>query len=259
MYLFGGEASGPDEVRIRAHENLEMGSDGLKIVGSGGTTIGTKPHEASYSVDELRAASEVAHANGKVITSHALPLEAMRRALEADIDGIEHLGFLSSATESTFDVDLARRMADKGMTFGSTLGVNKAYIGLAADGLTPDYELESQRYRSKYYIDNARQLHEVGGRLVAASDAGWKFTPFGRFSEELMLLGQAGLSPMHVIAAATSISADYLRLADVGRLAPGFSADFVVVNGDPIVDLGVVENIVSVGARGQVVPLGNAP
>jgi imidazolonepropionase-like amidohydrolase len=232
MYLFGGECSGPAEVAGRAEENIAMGSDGLKLVASGGTTIGTVPHVSSFSTEEMTAASTVAHAHGKVITAHALPVEAMRQAADAGIDGIEHLGFLVGPGESRFDEPLARRMVDQGMTFGTTLGVNRRYIRLAEDDQASDYELEGQRERSAYYIRNANELHRLGARLVAASDAGWKYTPFGDFISELRLLAMAGLSPLEVIHAATAGPAEYLRVPEVGRLEPGRHADLLVVDGD---------------------------
>jgi imidazolonepropionase-like amidohydrolase len=258
MHLFGGECSGPTGVAERAAENLAMGSDGIKLVASGGTTLGTLPHLPSFSTEEMAAASEVAHAQGKVITAHALPVEAMRRAADARIDGIEHLGFLVGPGESEFDPKLAERMVDQGMTFGTTLGVNLGYIALAERDLASDYELNDQRERSAYYIRNAQQLHRMGARLVAASDAGWKYTPFGEFATELRLLAAAGLSPLEVVHAATAGAAEYLRVPEVGRLEVGRAADLLVVDGDASTDVRALGAVRAVFAGGEQVVGGEA-
>ena len=230
-----------------------MGSDGLKLVATGGTTIGTQPHISSFSTEEMVAASEVAHSHGKIITAHALSVEAMRQAADAQIDGIEHLGFLVGPGQSAFDAPLAERLVDQGITFGTTLGVNLDYIDLAERDLAPDYELIGQRDRSAYYIQNANWLHAMGGRLVAASDAGWKYTPFGKFVAELRLLAAAGLGPLEVIHAATAGPAKYLKIEHVGRLERGRAADLLIVDGDASSDVAALGEVRTVVLGGEVV------
>ena len=251
MHLFGGTCSGAPDVAARAGQNLVLGSDGIKIVASGGTTLGTQPHEASFSVEELAAAAGVAHGAGKLITAHALPIEAMRRSLDAGLDGIEHLAFLHGPGRSEFDEEVAARIVRQGVTLGSTIGVNSRYVSLAQQDEVSDYELDEQRQRTAYYLANAARLHAMGARLVAASDAGWKYTRFGEFAVELQLLAGAGLSPREVIHAATAGAAEYLRLADVGRVAPGFQADLLLVAGDPLSEIEAFGDVQAVYRAGR--------
>jgi imidazolonepropionase-like amidohydrolase len=183
----------------------------------------------------------------------------MRQAADAQIDGIEHLGFLVGPGESVFDSPLAQRMIDQGMVFGTTLGVNLAYVELAERDHAPDYELDSQRDRSGYYIRNASHLHAMGARLVAASDAGWKYTPFGGFVSELKLLASAGLNPLEVIHAATAGPADYLKIDHIGRLEVGRSADLLLVAGDASSDISALGEVLSVYLAGDEVASAASP
>jgi imidazolonepropionase-like amidohydrolase len=251
MHLYGGTCSGAPEVEARARENLARGADGLKIVASGGGTLGTRPHEASFSTDELAAAAGVAHETGKVITAHALPIEAMQRSLDAGLDGIEHLGFLDGPGHSEFDEAVAARIVDQGVTLGSTVGVNARYVSLAEGDKVSDYELDEQRERTAYYVANAGRLHRMGARIVAASDSGWKYTRFGEFALELELLASAGISQCEVIHAATAGAAEALRVADVGRVAPGFEADLLLVAGDPLGSITALRDVRAVYRAGR--------
>lgn len=253
MHLFGGACQGVEAVRARARRNLELGADGLKIVGSGGGTLGTVPARPSFETEELAAAVAVAHDVGTPITAHALPVEAIRRALEAGIDGIEHLAFLEAGSTSRFDMQLAQRLVARAIALGSTLGVNYRYLGLARRDQVSDYELEEQQDRTDYYLAHARRLHELGARLVAASDSGWKYTRFGDFGLELRLLQAAGLSPLDVLHAATAGAAEYLRLHHVGRLAVGWAADLLVVSGYPTLDVAALASVRAVYRAGRLI------
>ena len=78
--------------------------------------------------------------------------------------------------------------------------------------------------------------------IVAGSDAGWRYTGFDDFHEELIYLAQAGLSPLEAIHAATGRAAEACRLAGaVGTVAPGCVADLIAVAGDPLADLAALK------------------
>ena len=251
MNLYGGTCEGVAEVAARASENLDMGSDGIKIVASGGGTLGTRPWEASFSAKAIRAAVDVAHNAGKLITAHALAIDSIRRAINAGVDGIEHIAFLGRDNQPALNDSLAELIVKRAITFGSTLGVNYRYLGLASADIVSDYELSEQQNRTGYYLENARQVHALGARIVAASDSGWKYTLFGEFDKELDLLHRAGLATREVIHAATAGAADHLRLPSLGRLAPGYEADMIVVDGNPIADVTALKSVSAVYRAGR--------
>ncbi|HEX7103079.1 MAG TPA: amidohydrolase family protein, partial [Nitrolancea sp.] len=87
-------------------------------------------------------------------------------------------------------------------------------------------------------IANIRNLHDVGVKLVAGSDAGWRHTGFDDFYLELVYLAEAGMTPLEAIHAATGRAAAACQLdATVGTIAPGKAADLLAIAGDPSTDL----------------------
>jgi cytosine/adenosine deaminase-related metal-dependent hydrolase len=126
--------------------------------------------------------------------------------------------------------------------------------GLVERGLHS--RLASKR-RSRLLQRSVLAMHHAGVPLILGSDAGnWTLLPFGFHGvssvRELELLGEAGLSPVEALIAATSRPAEMLGMADeIGRIAPGMRADLVIVNGDPLVDLSTIRDLVGVMHSGE--------
>ncbi|PKW16172.1 amidohydrolase family protein [Saccharopolyspora spinosa] len=238
MHLFGGGAADAAQAQKIARRNIELGADGIKIAATGGGTLNTVPHEETLTAEQIGAAVSVAHEHGLLSTTHALSNEAIRRAVLAGSDGIEHIAFLTPDGSTGFDERLAELAIAHGTTFGSTLGCNFHYIRDAEAGRISADELDEQRQRTSYYVSNAGRLRMMGARIAPASDAGWKHTAFGDFASELHLLVLAGYQPAEVLRMATSGNAEYLRLAhEIGFVREGHIADLAVFDGDPTHDI----------------------
>jgi imidazolonepropionase-like amidohydrolase len=255
MYLFSGECKGARQVAAMALRNLRGGSDGIKIVASGGGTKGSVPHQPSFSCTELTAAVRVCHEFEKKATAHALATRAIDLSIDAGCDGIEHLSFLDERGVSKFDPRVAIKLAERGVAVGSTIGCNYTYIRLAETGRVSRDELGEQRQRTASHVANAGKLREIGAQIVAGSDAGWKFTRFGDFIVELELLARAGFSLSEVIHAATAGAASALGVDDIGRVAPGYCADLIAVEGDVTQNLRALRRVRQVYRAGRRVTL----
>lgn len=235
-HYFGGEADGPEEMRRAARQLLREGADFIKIMASGGGTVGTYSQFPAFDVDELRAAIHEAHKIGKRASCHGIATASIANAVEAGTDHIEHCSFMAPDTTQVYDEQLAQRIAAAGIAVTPTLQVMAAGR-MAADNIT-----------------NARHLHEAGVALVAGNDAGWLRTGFGDFYEELKLLVQAGLTPLEAIYAATGGAAKACQLTGiVGTLATGCAADLLAVRGDPLADLDVLASPALVVQAGRIV------
>jgi imidazolonepropionase-like amidohydrolase len=257
---FGGEVDGPEGLRRAARELLREGADFIKLMAAGGGTIGTYPQYPAFDLDELRMAIDVAHQNDKPASCHCIATASIARALDAGTDHIEHCSFMAEDTTWRYDEALARRLAAAGVYVTATLQVGidstskmkeRHRQGIATPQearivtLTPDRDRDS--------IENIRLLHAAGVPLVAGNDAGWRYTGFDDFYEELIHLHHAGLSTLEAIHAATGRAAAACRLPDVGRLAAGCVADILAVPGDPLADLGALADPALVMQGGQIV------
>ena len=250
-HFLGGVAQGVDEVAALTHELIAEGVDVVKVMATGGNmTASSDPLHAQFTVEEIRAAVEVAHAADRRVTVHARGVEGMRRSLEAGVDGIEHARMEVAPGEWGFDEALARAMAARGVTAAPTFAASfrafqcreaGAEVGVRA-GAVPI------PIRQK----NAARLRECGVPVVAGSDAG---AALARFDEaihlELELLVGAGWTPAEALRAATSGSAVAIgRSASLGSLVPGKVADLTVVRGDPTRDITHARQVQHVFAAG---------
>lgn len=252
MRHFGGVVSTAEEARRFVYQNASDGANGIKIAASGGGSRGTRPHEVTLGPDVVSAAVTAAHELGLRTTVHAMAADSVDIALRAGSDGIEHVAFLAEDGDSHFAEELTRRAADAGVAFGSTLGVNFQFLEFPNARTADAPEFAEQTERTRYYIENARRLREMGTPLALGSDAGWKYTPFGQVFTEMRMFNHAGYSPLDILRTITAENARHVGLDHlIGNLDPGACADLVVLRGDPTQDLEVLRNVQAVYRDGR--------
>jgi imidazolonepropionase-like amidohydrolase len=240
-WRMGGEADGALEVAREVRIRAKQRSDVVKIMSTGGfMTAGSRPWEARYTVEELRACVEEAHRLGMPVTTHALGVEGIRRVVEAGVDMIEHCGWVTE-DGSRFDPEIAATIATKGIAVCPTMNT----ACLPDPYFCPWDEREA-------LLANLRGMLAAGVELVAGTDAGIGLVPFESYADGLDVLADAGMSNRAVIAAATDRAAAALGLGSVtGRLAVGLAADVVAVEGDPAEDLTALHRPVHVFTAGE--------
>jgi len=249
-----GEADGVDGVQRQARWLLKQGVDFLKIMASGGGTVGTNQARASYTAEEIAAAVHEAHHVGKLTTAHCLATEGLDHAVEAGIDQVEHINFIEPDGSRRFDQRIAERIVEAGIYVSPTIQTGYRQLERLEErsDLQPREraQLDDLRYKMATKLDFVRRFYEMGAPIVAGTDA---IATFGDYAVGLVLLGRAGLSPMAVLQAATRVAAEAIGLGDVvGTLEAGKEADVVVIRGDPSQDLSRVADVVLVVRGGRV-------
>jgi imidazolonepropionase-like amidohydrolase len=226
-------ADGVDAVRAAVREEVRRGADQIKIMASGGVASPADPIDyVQYSMPELEAIVDEARRARKYVMAHAYTAEAIDRAVEAGIRTIEHGNFLDETT--------ARKMAVRGAYLVPTLIV---YRRILVHG--------KEIGVSALHLEKARQVSEIGTRSLAiARRAGVKMA-FGtdlfrapkEYQAEEFLVRAEVLPPAEIIRSATVVGAEVVRMEGrLGRVAEGHLADLLAVDGDPLADLGLLQD-----------------
>jgi imidazolonepropionase-like amidohydrolase len=255
FWFCNGEADGVDGVRQRARTLIAQGVDVLKIMASGGGTRGTDPAGAAYSAHELAAAVEEGHRADKRVVAHCLSAASVVNAIEAGVDSLEHINFIQPDGSRRMDEPVAQRIVDKQVVVSPTIqtGYRRLQKLKAQASRSPaeTAQMHDLDYKLETKLSFVSRLHQAGARIVAATDA---IEEFGDFALGLVLLTQAGMSPLQAIRAATSEAAEALAVSDrTGALRPNKEADLLVVDGNPSVDIRRLSSPLLVVRAGAVV------
>jgi len=248
-WWLGGEVAGVHPLRRAVRERVERGADVVKIMASGGVmSAATDVLDCQFTLDELRAVVDEAHAAGLPVTAHAHPLAAVERCAAAGVDGIEH-GSCFVEHGFALPADLAARLVRTGTpvcpTLGRTPGVAPSGPILAVIqrlGMTWDRRLAQ-----------VAEMQEAGIRLVSGTDGG--INPgktHGVLPEAVIDLVDCGATPEQALVSATSDAARACGLAGrTGRLAAGLDAELLAVDGDPLTDVSALRAVRAVVSRGR--------
>jgi imidazolonepropionase-like amidohydrolase len=260
LYYFGGEADGPEGVRIAVRQLVKEGADFIKIMASGGSTRSSHPYLPAFPPDELRAIVDEARRHQRLTAAHAVPSAAIEDCLDAGLDMIIHCSMTDPTGTYVYRPDLADRMAETAVWVNPTMHDIRAWLWYyrdeeAAGRRLDATEVASRDELSRLYddkLDAVRRLHAAGVPLIAGSDSAWGRSRAGGGWLEIDALTDAGLSPAEAIVAGTTDSAAAIGVGDVaGRLAPDRSADILVVAGDPLTNLGVLGDPLDVFQAGR--------
>jgi imidazolonepropionase-like amidohydrolase len=238
MTVEEGIADGVDEVRRAVRYQIKHGAKLIKVCASGGVMSHTgQPGAQHYSDEELRAIVDEAHRRGLRVAAHTHGAEAVRSAVEAGIDCIEH-GFL---------IDDAIEAMVKAGTFLVSTTALADYLDVSTAAAAVQAKAAEMFPRARTAVKAAA---DAGVKIAVGTDA--PAIPHGTNATELVALVQRGLTPAAVLRAATVTAAELIDVTDRGRLAPGLLADVIGVPGNPLEDITVTQRVRSVMKGGKV-------
>lgn len=265
-----GCADGEEGVQRRVRGLLSQGADHIKIMASGGRSVGTNPAQPCYTTSELRTAIATAHEAGKLTTAHCRASESMRRASEAGVDCIEHGDFIEPNGTMRFDERIVNLLGDRGTYLCPTLQTSGLHTILRYRKLSGSRELAPEEAHEARLVEQWTQQRleqlsmiiamGLADRIVAGTDAGCFDFTFGHIDYEMRLMVAAGMSPMAAIMSATTVAAKACGIYDeVGSLEQGKLADIVVINGDPLANIDLTGDVKAVYQGGIRISVNRAP
>jgi imidazolonepropionase-like amidohydrolase len=228
-----GVANGVEGVRTVVRTMVRAGADVIKCATTGGASSrpGHGPKDSAFNPDEMKALVDEAHALGRRVMCHALGGPGLRTAIEAGVDSIEHGCYLDE------DPELIPMMAEKGIFFVPTFTVYVFHREVS-----PPHVRVRGRDLEPHHIESLHKALEAGVKIGAGTDAGGHMHLIN--ARELQCMVEIGMSPMQALQAATGWAAECLGIEpDVGTIQPGRLADLVAVDGDPLQDITVLQDL----------------
>jgi imidazolonepropionase-like amidohydrolase len=231
--IFGSmyrEADGPWEMRKAVREQIRRGADYIKFMATGARSVlAEDPEPAQMTLEEMAAIVDEAHRMGRRVAAHAEGLAGTRWAIEAGADTIEHGLSLHR------DPALLDAMAARGVVLVPTLSTFHDLAERFASDFAPPLVEQAKRQ-----LDEALRTVSAARAAGVILALGYDSGPPGASANELLRLAEAGLSAIEALRAATVGGAAALGRPDLGRISVGSTADLVVVDGRPEVDLELV-------------------
>jgi len=228
----GGIADGVPEVLKSVRQQIAAGADVIKMYASTGTDDDVTGFQ-TYSFEEIKAAVDAAHQFGKKIAIHSYGPDGARDAVRAGTNSLEHAAGMDDAT--------IQAMAKRGTFYVPTIDHNRYYLdNWQKIGYANGFQEKTKAFMERN-LETARKAHKAGVKFAMGSDA--IYTMFGENTRELGWFVKAGMTPEQALRTATTNAAELLgKEKELGAVAPGYFADLVAVEGDPLADINVAIN-----------------
>jgi imidazolonepropionase-like amidohydrolase len=226
-----GIADGADAVRRMVRYQLKHGADVIKIMATEGGGEGKDlVNETEYTLEEMRAIVEEAHRHGRKVAAHAHGADGIKAALRAGVDSVEHGTFADDEAIALFK--------ERGAWLVPTGAINDPAFRPPDARASPFQKQRAELYERASLAAFGRAV-AAGVKIAMGSDS--SVLPHGENAKEIVWMAEHGMSPLQALRAATLGGAELLGLSDrIGRVAPGYLADLVAVDGDPLHDIRAV-------------------
>lgn len=226
-----------DEMVQETRRQIKHGADWVKIHATG-LVPGRQGELQVWTLDEMRTVCDTAHDLGVPVTAHCRSASSTRDAARAGVDLILHASFMDdeaveAVVESGAAVAPTFTFLANLVEFGAKVGATPAVIDLFRN------EIEAS-------APMIRKAHDAGTTLMCGSEAGFSLTPYGHWhARELdLFVRYLGLTPLEAVTCGTRNGGRAIARGrpgmQIGTLAPGWVGDLLVVDGDPMADLGVL-------------------
>jgi imidazolonepropionase-like amidohydrolase len=224
-------ADGVDEVIRATREELRQGAHCIKIMGSGGVASPTDPIWMNqYREDEIRAIVQECTERRTYASAHCHPASAVRRCVEFGVRSIEHGTLIDDAT--------ARYVASKDAYIVPTMVIIFALVELGPKLGFPPESQEKAQYAYKEALSGLDKMRKAGVKVGFGTDL--LGTTYVQECREFTIRSEV-FTPLELLRQATSVNAELMLMkGEIGCVAPGARADLLLVDGDPLKDIGLL-------------------
>jgi len=242
-------ADGADAVRAAARRQLGYGADLIKVMATGAMLSSETEDSRSiqFTLDEIKAAVEIARDNHKHVAAHCHALAGIQNAVEAGVDSIEHCTFA--------DDDVLKLMAERGTALVPTICAGSLLIADEEVWATMPAHLQDRMSAfNDVHSAAVRRAHELGVMIAMGTDAGTPGNHHGMNAHECVFMTtECGMSPAASIRSATLDAAKLLRQqGQLGVLAEGAHADVIALTENPLDDITALTRVATVVKAGSV-------
>jgi imidazolonepropionase-like amidohydrolase len=233
---------GVEEMRKTVRTLIGVGVDLIKLIMSGEEITGTQRAEDTYFTDEeIGVAVKEAHNRGIRVCAHARSAESVKMCLRQGVDIIYHASFIDEE-----GLDLLEKRKDEVFV---APGLNWLYATLNEAGpfgyprevaVAHGYEVELEAA-----IDGLKKMKKRGIRILPGGDYGFAWTPHGTYARDLEhFVKLLGWTPLEALHSATVLGGQIMMMPDkLGKVAAGYKADLLLVDGDPVADITVLQDV----------------
>ncbi len=223
-----------NETRRAARMNFKYGADQIKIMATGGVAShGDDPNASEFTVEEMKAAIDVAKEVGKLSSAHAHGCNGIKNAIKAGIHSIEH-GML-------IDQEGMDMLIEHGTWLVPTIVAAKNIVIFGEGGALPAWMVEKAKLVLVGHQKQLMYLRSKGAKIAFGTDAGTGFNFHGEQGVEFQNMLEFGFEPVEILQSATVKAAQLLKWEDrVGQLKEGYFADVVAFDSNPLEDMTVM-------------------
>jgi len=242
--IAGGVADGPWAVRAKVRENNKYGAKVIKFCGTGGVlSKGTKIGAQQFSFEEMKAIVDEAHLLGLKVAVHAHGVDGIKTAIKAGVDSVEHSSLISD--------DGINAAKNNGTYLSMDIYVSDYILNEGEAAGILEESLAKERLVGKKQRERFQAAVKAGANMAFGSDAG--VYPHGDNGKQFAYMVKWGMTPLQAIQTSTINNANLFGMSqDIGSIDAGKYADIIAINGNPLKDVKLLENITFVMKSGKI-------
>lgn len=237
---FGAIVAGPEQMRQCVRQFVKYGVDQIKINLSGEYIAGLPAELTQFSEEEVAMCTAEARRFGKRVAAHARSCESIKQCIRHGIDIIYHASFTDEEA-----LDMLESRKDRVFVAPGLAWLVNTSFHAGEWGLPPEVTKQMGYHRElEVAVESLRKMHKRGIRILPGGDYGFAWTPHGTNATDLhYFVKYLGMTPLEALLSATALGGQIMmRGSELGQIRDGYLADLLLVDGDPLADITVLQD-----------------